>query len=158
VVKLRPVVDADCKLLWRWANDPTARAASFDPRPIAWGEHVAWFRARRSDGHSRIYVIEDSGQPVGVVRFALEGPGEAVVSINIAPAARGRGIGPDALRQACALVFEEDAVSAVTAYIKPENAASLRAFEQAGFAHTGSTAREDETAMVMRWTADALRS
>lgn len=149
-MRLRPVVESDCELLWYWANDEAARTASFDARPIAWGEHVSWFRERLNDGRSRIYVIETADGPVGVVRFALAAPSEAVVSVNIAAAARGRGLGPEALRRACALVFEADAISVVTAYIKPDNAASLRAFEHAGFVHAGTTVIGNAEAIVMR--------
>lgn len=152
-VALRPVVEADCELLWRWANDPVARDASFDSRSISWSDHVNWFRARRTDPRSRIYVIEVSDQPVGVVRFERSTDGEAVVSVNIAPAARGRGLGPKALRQACTRVAEEDAVSSVIAYIKVDNVASVRAFAQAGFVRTGSTVIREAPATVMRWTS-----
>lgn len=157
-VDLRPVLDSDCEILWQWANDPIARAASFDPRPISWTEHEAWFQARRSDDHGRMYIVEESGRPVGVVRFALEGPGEAVVSINIAPVARGRGLGPEALRRACARIFADGAASSITAFIKRDNPASLRAFEQAGFARIDRDAADDTSAVVMRWTADHVSS
>lgn len=150
---LRPAADADCERLWTWANDPVARTASFRSRPIEWDEHVSWFRARREDPSSRIYVVEESGDAVGVVRFELDGSGDAVVSVNVAPSARGRGLGPRALRQACALVADDEAVATVTAYIKPENTASLRAFDQAGFACTGPGAIEGTEAVVMTWSA-----
>jgi RimJ/RimL family protein N-acetyltransferase len=94
---------------------------------------------------------------VGVVRFELEGEGQAVVSINIAPEARGRGIGQTALLQACERVSDEDGVSSVTAHIKPDNAASLRAFEQADFVRTGSTTIEDTLAVKLEWTSGADR-
>jgi RimJ/RimL family protein N-acetyltransferase len=148
-LKLRPAADADCELLWHWANDPVARAASFHDRTIPWSEHVEWFAARQSDPRSRIYVIEDSDRPVGVLRFDLEDQ-EATVSLNIAPTFRGRGIGQEALRRGCALIAEQGAVESLTAHIKPDNAASLRAFEQAGFVQVGSTAVNGADALVLR--------
>lgn len=150
---MRPAARDDCELLWRWANDPLARAASFDSRQIEWDEHVAWFQARLNDDSSRIYVVEESAQAVGVLRFELEERGNAVVSINIAPDARGRGLGPVALRQGCALVSERDAVTSVTAYIKADNVASRRAFDQAGFVLAGEVTLGDNAAVVTHWTA-----
>jgi UDP-2,4-diacetamido-2,4,6-trideoxy-beta-L-altropyranose hydrolase len=150
---LRVAGGDDLELLWRWANDPVARAASFRSRPIEWDEHVAWFDARTRDPASRIYIIEAGGESSGVLRFDLDGPARAVVSINIAPEARGRGLGPDALREGCALVSADDAVSSVTAYIKPDNAASLRTFERSGFVRSGSTMIEGDEAAVLEWTA-----
>ena len=138
--------------LWTWANDPAARAASFRSVPIPWEDHVAWFRARRDDERSRIYVVEDAGEPVGVVRFDFDDEAGAVVSVNLVPATRGRGLGPLALRQACRLVAEAAAVESVTAYIKPENKASVRAFEHAQFVPAGTTTIEGAQALVLTWT------
>jgi RimJ/RimL family protein N-acetyltransferase len=148
-LRLRPAADADCELLWHWANDPAARAASFHNRTIPWSEHVEWFEARQSDPRSRIYVIEESDRPVGVLRFDLEGRG-ATISLNIAPTSRGRGIGQEALRRGCALIAEQGAVESLTAYIKPDNTASLRAFEQTGFVQVGSTEVNGADALVLR--------
>jgi RimJ/RimL family protein N-acetyltransferase len=155
---LRPVAEADCELLWDWANDPVARSASFDSRPIAWREHVEWFRAQQRDTRNRMYVIEESSRPVGIVRFAPSDDRAVVVSVNVAASARGRGIGPRALRQACALVAADVDVSSVVALIKPDNAPSLRAFEQAGFVHSGRAAVRDQEAVVMRWTPGESRA
>jgi UDP-2,4-diacetamido-2,4,6-trideoxy-beta-L-altropyranose hydrolase len=151
-VTLRRAAEADCELLWRWANDPVARSASFDSRSISWSNHVAWFRAQRNDPRSRIYVIEESARPVGVIRFERRDSGEAIVSINIAPDERGRGLGAEALRQGCTRVFEEDAVSSVIAYIKSDNVASMRTFSQAGFTDIGPTRVRDAQAVTMQWT------
>lgn len=154
---LRPVAEEDCELLWTWANDPAARAASFRSAPIPWEDHVAWFQTRLRAASSRLYLIEDSGHPVGVVRFDFEADGAAVVSINLAPEARGRRIGPVALRQACELVSQKGGIKSVIAYIKPENVASVRAFEHAHFVPAGSTAIEGSQALVLTWTPASRR-
>jgi len=47
--RLRRVCEADGRLLWEWANDPTVRRVSFSPEPIPWAQHVNWLKARLED-------------------------------------------------------------------------------------------------------------
>jgi RimJ/RimL family protein N-acetyltransferase len=151
-VELREVDDGDCELLWRWANDRSVREASFDPSPIPWEDHVDWFRRARADAARPMYVaLQDGDEPVGVVRFELDEERVAVVSINLVPHARGRGIGTRALRLACARMSRDAGVAAVLAYIKPDNVASRRSFARAGFVPAGEAEVRGSPAVVMRW-------
>lgn len=149
---LRPVGEGDLRRLWEWSNDPTVRRQSFDSSPIEWDDHVSWFKGRQEDPRSSIYIVESPpGLPVGVVRFAADDDGSAVVSIAIDPSARGTGVGSNALRVACARVRGEG-VSRVYAFIKPDNASSIGAFTRAGFAAT--SARSHAGALAFEWNGD----
>lgn len=129
----RPACEADAERLLRWANDPAARAASLSTAPIAWDAHVTWLRGRLRDPNCDLLVVCDTdGEPFGMVRFDLRGD-EAVVSVNLDPAARGRGLGARALAAACRGLFARRRVGRVRAIIRVENRASRRAFEKAGF-------------------------
>ena len=139
---------ADAELLWQWANDAEARRSSFHPAPIPWETHVVWLSARLADAATRIFVAEVHGEPRAVVRFQKEDARVAVVSIVVDPDARGRGLGTRALRLSCRSAARELGLEKVDAYIKPENKASVVAFERAGFAFSPDSARTDALRMV----------
>lgn len=131
---LRRATPDDCERLFAWANDPTTRRQSFDSRPIAWDDHVAWFDRRLRDPATVMYIAEDDHQhPIGQVRHDLE-ERRAVVSVSIAPEARGRGWGSVVIAAATRrLLLESSVVDEVIGRIKPDNAGSIAAFDRAGF-------------------------
>jgi len=86
--------------------------------------------ARRAD----VRVFEAEG---AVVTFGRGLAGRAEVSIEVEPAARGRGVARRALVEARRLVGAD---GVVFAQVAPGNAASLRAFLRAGFEPIGSEA------------------
>jgi UDP-2,4-diacetamido-2,4,6-trideoxy-beta-L-altropyranose hydrolase len=132
-VSVRRAGHDDCRPIWEWANDPAARAASFSSGPISWERHVAWYAKKLSDPACYLYVVTDAQErPVGMVRYDVEAS-EAVVSINIAPAQRGRGLGPVVLRTTARKLFAESDVQRIVALVKPENRVSVAAFERAGY-------------------------
>ncbi len=136
---LRPAEPKDCRQVWEWANDPEVRAVSFNTEPIPWESHTRWFEARRSDPDC-VFLIADnsSGAPIGQVRFDLNNA-EAVISVSVDRRARGRGFGSELIRRASQRLHEERQVCVIHAFTKPENAASIRAFERAGYRKVGST-------------------
>src|SRR5208282_1943560 len=69
-LSLRLVRESDCRLLFAWADDPVARAASFHSAAISWENHSRWFAERLQDPQSVIYIGENAAdEPVGLVRF-----------------------------------------------------------------------------------------
>jgi UDP-2,4-diacetamido-2,4,6-trideoxy-beta-L-altropyranose hydrolase len=150
VLKIRSETDDDCRLLWEWANDPGVRSAAFSSDPVAWEEHVAWFRSKRADPRCRLYILSDQvDRPVGQVRLDLQDDGSAVVTISIAPEHRGRGYGAEALRLACERFFATAEAERAVAYVKPDNLASLRAFDKAGFTRQGTRRIKGHDAVLM---------
>ena len=133
-------VDEELALLvMTWRNDPVTLAASFHVEPKEWpaflGEYRGFF-----DGDPRVVPPlfgVAGGERVAFLRFRPaedpEGLGRSAcdISINVAPAARGRGLG-----RALIVAATERALGSfdvVLAEIKPGNAASVRAFEGAGY-------------------------
>jgi RimJ/RimL family protein N-acetyltransferase len=138
MVSLRLVQQGDCRLLWEWVNEPAVRASAFSTRPISWEEHVAWFAHRQKAPDCQMHlVLDDAQQPVGQVRFDLRADGSAEIDVSIAPTRRRQGYGTQAVRLACARLFETRRVSRVVARVRAENMASIRMFERAGFVHEG---------------------
>jgi RimJ/RimL family protein N-acetyltransferase len=139
-VRLRPATDEDVDLVFAWANDPATRAASFRSGEIPYEEHVAWFEAQlaRTDRNPRI--AELGGAPVGFIRLDRSDAREGlcIISVNLAPTARGRGLGAQALaaatHEAARLGFDT-----IHALLRPENEASARAFQSAGYVELPGT-------------------
>jgi L-amino acid N-acyltransferase YncA len=127
---LRPAAAADARLVWAWRNDPVSRAASRDTAEIAWESHARWFpEALKS---RRMLIGEAGGAAVGLVRFDPGPDGVHRVSINLAPEARGRGLGGRLLAAACATVD-----GPLAAEIREDNVASERIFLACGFRKLG---------------------
>ncbi|HIN85024.1 MAG TPA: N-acetyltransferase, partial [Myxococcales bacterium] len=59
-------------------------------------------------------------------------PGDAVIGINVAPSFRGQGLGSKAL-DAVNEVASTHKYQRIVALIRPDNIASLKAFERAGY-------------------------
>jgi UDP-2,4-diacetamido-2,4,6-trideoxy-beta-L-altropyranose hydrolase len=133
-LRLRPATEDDARLLLEWANDPAARAASFQGGAIGWEEHVAWLGRRLADPDCLLWLVETpEGEPAGVVRFDLDAEGVATISLNLAPAQRGRGLASPLILAACQELRRTHPTATVRALIKPENTASQKAFARAGF-------------------------
>jgi len=141
-VRLRPARPADARRLWRWANDPETRRASFTPGRIAWQSHLEWFRGKLASSTARIYLaVGPGGRVVGQIRFEVEHPGRAVVSLVVAPEARGRGIGKLMLAAGVGRSARDLDIRRIYAYVKRDNPASLSLFRAAGFRRMRSLVR-----------------
>ncbi len=151
-IRLRPAQPEDCALVFRWANDPAVRAASFTSATITWAEHVPWFGARLSDGNCRYWIAETvEGEAIGQVRFEIA-DADATVSISLDAAHRGRGTGTQLIRVATRQMATRPAIARVHAYVKPTNEASARAFLAAGYAAAGDTVVRHQPALHFVWS------
>lgn len=137
-LRLRPVTDGDCRLLWTWVNDPAVRRSAFTSSPISWNDHQAWFARTRIDPACWMYVVLDGrDRPIGQVRVDRQADGAADIDVSVARTARGQGVGTAALRMACEELARTAGIRQVVARIKPTNTASIRTFERAGFVANG---------------------
>jgi RimJ/RimL family protein N-acetyltransferase len=94
---------------------------------------------REGFGH---WLVEEDGRFAGVleVHRAGEGiggiePDEVELGWTVVEALRGRGIATEAARAAAVDAFERAGVPRLVAYIRPENAASIRVAEKLGMRH-----------------------
>ena len=131
-VVLRPATSNDAELLLEWRNDRETRASSRSTAPVSAAEHERWLATTLARADRRLYVGLLDGEPCGFARLDLEEGGEAEISVAVAPKLRERGVGRSLIRAAAAAAFDAE-IRRVRAEIKPDNAASLRAFESVGF-------------------------
>ncbi len=137
LLTLRPVAPQDRRLLWEWANDPTVRAFAFSSTPIPWDEHVSWFAASLADPGRRSYVAATpGGDQIGQIRFDIEGA-TAIAGVSVASAHRGAGWGAALIDAGVRRFFRDESVDVIEARVKPDNAASLAAFDTARFTVDG---------------------
>jgi UDP-2,4-diacetamido-2,4,6-trideoxy-beta-L-altropyranose hydrolase len=136
-VLVRPATHDDAELLYRWANDPSVRAASFSSEPLPWETHVRWLEGKLDDPGGLLFIgcLADD-RPLGQVRFDLDGAA-ATISVSLDRELRGAGQGRKLIAAGCEEVFRTTPVRLIRARIKPENAASARAFQAAGFERVG---------------------
>lgn len=133
MIKLRKVSEKDCRLIWKWANDPKVRAESFTSKAIPYSDHVIWFERKINDPDCHLYIAENSdGKSVGQVRFELD-ENSATISISLDHKFRSRGYGTKIIALASQKLFEISEVNIIHAYIKKGNVASELAFQKAGF-------------------------
>ena len=153
-LSIRLVQDEDCKLLWEWANDPVVRASAFSSQMIRWEEHVEWFRRKLNDQNCRILVcLDTSGVPVGQIRFEKHGASDANLDITVDGRLRGLGFAGRLIDLGADWAFEEWNLTRLNAFVKPENIASAKAFERAGFKRMESVVVKGQTALHYLRTA-----
>jgi UDP-2,4-diacetamido-2,4,6-trideoxy-beta-L-altropyranose hydrolase len=146
-IRLRPVREDDCRLLWEWANDADVRAASFSSEPITWEHHLEWFKSKMGDRDCLILVAVDrEGMSIGQVRFERKG-NEARISMSVDKAFRDKGYGSRIIGLASESVFEMFDVHRIDSYIKIENKKSKSAFTNAGYKEIGLKAIKGHQAL-----------
>lgn len=126
-MNLRPATMDDARFLYDLRREPGYASQCFGPPPASFDAHKAWLRdwLYMFPGLRPLLIVEEDGRAVGMVRLSPARPAE--VSIALVPEARGKGLCPQVLRAVAA------GHPHLCARVKPDNEASLRAFEKAGF-------------------------
>lgn len=137
VVSLRLAEERDAGRVWVWNNEPKSRQASVRSLPIPWSDHARWYRARLVEADTSFWIAETAADgAIGSVRIERRGD-EDQISLALTPGARGRGLGARVITQAVAARRARSGSRPIVALVKPENAASGRAFVRAGFVPEG---------------------
>jgi UDP-2,4-diacetamido-2,4,6-trideoxy-beta-L-altropyranose hydrolase len=133
-LKLRNAKHDDCELLWKWANDPIVRAASFSSDYILWEDHLKWFNEKLNSFDCYYFIaVNKLEQPVGQIRFDIDKELQALVSISVDDKYRGQGYGKLILQMAISKLFQHISVIKIRALIKSGNVSSIKLFESGGF-------------------------
>lgn len=132
--ELAQPTDEDARQVMEWRNDPVTLRNFFHQTPKVWEQfREEWKREYfNSTAPSRFAVVD--GRRVAFLRFLPYENRRGVfdISIAVAPSMRGRGVGR-AVIAAAMRALRRAGVTEVVAEIRPENTASRRAFEAAGF-------------------------
>lgn len=131
------------------------RAMSLRPDLFSFEQHKEWWARTYGNPWTRIWIVQVGTSPVGYVRYsrivagrplwsggpAASEDGPIEVSIAIDPRWRGRKIAQEALRSTADPARQALGGEKIVALILPENVASQRAFEGAGYARVGKQER-----------------
>ena len=131
-IHLRRASPGDRNQLLEGANDPEVRQASYQSEPITLEEHQAWFATRLEDFNTLIWLLEVGQSACGMVRFERVEQA-ATLSYLVASSYRGQGLAAKMLRLALNELADIWPGIPVIAWIRPNNVASSRSLEGAGF-------------------------
>ena len=135
MIKVRKAELSDSKTIFEWRNDKLTREMSHTTDIVDWEGHSNWFASSLENENRRLLLCVDKNdlKKIAVVRFDVDSS-RALVSINLAPDMRGKGISKQCLCEAITS-FKHDftQVNVLDAEIKLKNIASQRLFESVGF-------------------------
>jgi len=141
-VRLREPNEGDVPLLDAWNASLAFRGEFNDfglpPRSAAEAAEKGFI----DDQHGTL-IVEADGTPVGTIdwRPAMYGPPPESMAyqlgISLAPEARGKGYGTQALRQVVEYLFAKTKVNRIEASCDVENTGSQFALSRAGFRYEG---------------------
>lgn len=135
MLKVRVADESDSKDIFEWRNDLATRHMSHTRDLVDWQEHSRWFESTLRNECSCLLIctIMKSGEKVAVVRFDIDDT-VALISINLAPSMRGKGMSKACIDQSIAYLNSvHTMISVIEAEIMSRNVASRKAFENAGF-------------------------
>ncbi len=138
-IELAPASSVDAEFVFRWRNDARTRRFFRDPSPITRETHDRWWSSALAEPSRTLLVARCASTAVGIVRLDRRSDDSAEVSIYLDPELTGLGLGPAALRALQRWVAVNSNLAVLSAHVLPENRASMRAFEEAGFVRRGDT-------------------
>jgi aminoglycoside 6'-N-acetyltransferase len=130
---LRPAGAGDIDRLVAWHADPEV-ARYWDDETFTGDEMEA--RLARPDVEA--WIVEEDGEPVGYLQVHPDG-----LDMFLVPAARGRGLGPDAARAMARHLIDERGRAGVTVDPYLWNESAVRAWKRAGFAEVSRHPADD---------------
>jgi UDP-2,4-diacetamido-2,4,6-trideoxy-beta-L-altropyranose hydrolase len=140
----------DALLLWQWANDPVTRRNSFNGGSISWDEHQAWCARKHASADCRLWIMRAGELPVGQIRYERRRGDAAELSFSVAPGFRGNGLGTRLLQSTFDLAARELGVCQIEGAALVQNAASRRAFLNAGFVASEEKVISGKACVVFR--------
>lgn len=140
---MRRFTAADVSWVFEVSQDPALQQFVQVPSPYLmeharfFVEHLAieqWASGQRAE-----FVVEDAatGERVARVGLGMRGDGTAEVGYWTTPAARGRGVAPEAVRAICRWGFEARQLELIEWRAEVGNEASRRVAQKAGFVLEG---------------------
>lgn len=142
-IRLLPAAERHAELWWRLRHERTTlRHNQLDEQDVAaLARRLAAGTSNLHDHHVMEYrwVVEHEGELVGMVGLGQPSwlLGEATVSILIAEAHQGHGLGRRAVELLIERVFAETPLTRLVANISGDNQASIRMVERLGFERMG---------------------
>ena len=150
MIRLRKLEPSDLPFLYQWENDSSAWADSDTHNPLSRQDLRAYIESTTGDiykdGQLRLMICEDNPSMDGtqpqasttlgcIDLFDFDARnGKAAIGLYVAPDARGRGVGHEAVRQMLRYVFDFLHLRMVYAIVGTHNTPSMSVYKDLGFA------------------------
>lgn len=151
------VVTAEEWRLWRGLRHAALADApdAFGSTLAEWsgaGDTEARWRGRLEDVALNLVLALD-GVPVGMVSGLAPGAagGVELISLWIAPSARGLGVGDEAVRRVLAWAGDAHPGRSVVLSVKSDNDPAQRLYERHGFVDAGPSPEDPTEQLMRRW-------
>jgi RimJ/RimL family protein N-acetyltransferase len=136
-IVLRPWREEDADAVYAACQDPEIQHwMPLIPRPYTLDDARAFVSGELGLGRHQ-YAIEEDGEVVGSIGMRVNENATGHVGYWCAREARGRGIVPRALRRLARYAFEDLRLGRLELITDPDNVASQRVAEKAGFTREG---------------------
>jgi len=134
-LSLRKASIKDARNIFNLFNGKKVRDGSFNPRKISWDHHLGWMRRRMEDEDCTFFIITNSDQFYGQIRFDIDSLNkEAAVGFSMIKQIRGLNFSSHILARAVNNFFaERPDINKINAHIREKNIASIKSFEGARF-------------------------
>lgn len=142
-VRLEPFGERHLGALEEMLDDPELLRFTRVPEPVPPGFARTWlgrYEEGRREGSRRAFaIVDEEGGFLGLVLAPRidRDTRTAELGYVVAPAARGRGVATEALRQLTRWAFDEAGMVRLELMISVDNAASKRVAERCGYSREG---------------------
>jgi RimJ/RimL family protein N-acetyltransferase len=142
LVALRSLDNSDLPALRSWINDRETVLFNAPWRPISEADHLAWFGSLAGRRDLSIFGITEAATGALVGSCQLHGihwvHRTAELQIRLAPEARGKGFGTDAVRLLLRHGFHDLNLNRIWLHVLATNAAAIQVYRKVGFAEEGT--------------------
>ena len=145
---VRAANEDDVPLLARWHADPEV-SRYWDDKTYTEDE----LRARLFERDVDAFIVEADGEPVGYLQawWEEDESRRGGIDMFLIPAARGRGLGPDAARALTTHLLQDRGWARVTVDPYAWNETAIRAWRKAGFEQVDERVREPDEDHASPW-------
>ena len=130
-ISLRKAKAEDILEVYNWSNDTLVRKNSYDSSPIKLEDHKKWFSRKIEDRNTLFLIALVNNKPAGIVRFDINDT-HSLVGVLLSKNYRGQKLASEFLKKSARIYFKTN-TQPILAYIKKENKASIKVFENARY-------------------------
>ena len=145
-VKFRRATLEDSKLIFDWSNDDLVRQNSFNSEKLVFENHNQWYIVKLTEESQLFLIAMVDNLEAGLIRYTLEEE-NAVVGISISKRFRGKQLAARFLVESAKEYFKTNTLP-IFAYIKNDNAASIKSFKNAGYTFLKSTKVKEHESVI----------
>lgn len=133
-ISIRQIRSSDCRIVWRWRNDPVARNMSLNSKIIPFHFHAKWYGSMlRSNTHLGVFGLYQN-KSFGVLFCKVKGK-IGNISVNLNPEFRGQNLSLNFLNLGLQFLTQKSmSLQSFDAQILKHNYRSIAIFRKAGFA------------------------